>query len=73
MYGTFGCLEDAVLLFEKMLLRNSYSWTAILNMHVYHGLFEEAFLRFQQLLFGDIELEFFVFPIVLKYVAGSTR
>ncbi|KAK9292574.1 hypothetical protein L1049_020548 [Liquidambar formosana] len=70
MYGRFGYLEDAVLLFEKMPVRNLYSWTAILSVHVDHGSFDEAFLLFQELQFEDIGLEFFLFPVVLKICRG---
>lgn len=70
MYGRCGCLEYANLLFETMPLRNLYSWTAILSLHVDQGFFEEALLLFQELQFVDIGLEFFVFPVVFKICSG---
>ncbi|KAK3004177.1 hypothetical protein RJ639_019656 [Escallonia herrerae] len=57
MYGKCGCLDDAVQLFEKMSTRNLYSWTAILN----------------GLLMEDLELDFFVFPVVLMISSGFGR
>ncbi|KAL5738672.1 hypothetical protein ACOSP7_031433 [Xanthoceras sorbifolium] len=66
MYTRFGCLEDANMMFDKMLLRNLYSYTAIISLYADCGLFEEAFALFRELQFEDIGLEFFVFPVVLK-------
>ncbi|XP_028752170.1 pentatricopeptide repeat-containing protein At2g13600-like [Neltuma alba] len=70
MYGRTGCFADASLMFDKMPLRNLYSWTAILSAYVDHGLFEGAFLLFQELLCEDVKLDFFLFPVVLKICYG---
>ncbi|OMO93545.1 hypothetical protein COLO4_16811 [Corchorus olitorius] len=70
MYGKFGCLEDAELLFDEMTLRNLYSWTAMLSLYVNYGLFEEAFWLFEKLRLEDVLLNFFVFPVVLKICSG---
>ncbi|KAL5736949.1 hypothetical protein ACOSQ2_031737 [Xanthoceras sorbifolium] len=70
MYTRFGCLEDANMVFDKMLLRNLYSYTAIISLYADCGLFEEAFALFRELQFEDIGLEFFVFPVVLKVCSG---
>ncbi|EEF46697.1 pentatricopeptide repeat-containing protein, putative [Ricinus communis] len=70
MYAKFGCLECAHLLFDSVPLRNLHSWLAILNVYFDHGLFDEAFSLFQELLFEDIELEFFAFPLVFKICSG---
>ncbi|KAF5442693.1 hypothetical protein F2P56_035324 [Juglans regia] len=70
MYGRCGCLEHANWLFETMPLRNMYSWTAILSVHVDNGFFEEALLLFRELQFADVALEFFVFPVVYKICSG---
>lgn len=70
MYGSIGYLEDASLLFDKMPLRNLYSWTAILSVYIDHGFFEEAFILFQELLYDDVQLDFFLFPVVLKICYG---
>lgn len=70
MYGRCGCLEEAIVLFEELPLRNLYSWTAILSVHVDNGFFEEAFLLFLEVQFEGIGLEFFVFPILFKICGG---
>ncbi|XVE58329.1 hypothetical protein DITRI_Ditri04bG0161100 [Diplodiscus trichospermus] len=70
MYGKFGCLDDADLLFDKMTLRNLYSWTAMLSLYVDNGLFEEAFWLFEKLQLEDVLLDFFVFPVILKICSG---
>ncbi|XP_052211070.1 pentatricopeptide repeat-containing protein At2g20540-like [Diospyros lotus] len=70
MYGRCACFEDAALVFDKMPLRNLYSWTAILGLYVSHGLFEEALLLYKELLSEDVGLEFFVFPVALKICNG---
>lgn len=70
MYGRCECLDDAQLLFDKMPMRNLYSWLAIISVYVDYDLFEEAFLLFLGLLYQDVSLDFFVFPIVLKICSG---
>ncbi|MFQ6638057.1 hypothetical protein Gotur_012556 [Gossypium turneri] len=70
MYGRFGCLGDADLLFDKMTKRNLYSWTAMISLYVDNGLFEEAFCLFDKLQFDDVLLDFFVFPVVLQICSG---
>lgn len=70
MYGMFGCLDDADLLFDKMTLRNLYSWTAMLSLYADNGLFKEAFRLFETLQFEDVLLDFIVFPVVLKTCSG---
>ncbi|OIT05139.1 PREDICTED: pentatricopeptide repeat-containing protein At2g13600-like [Nicotiana attenuata] len=70
MYGKCGCFNDAVFLFDKMRARNLYSWTALLNVYLSDGLFEEAFDCFQQVRFEDFDLEFFLFPVVVKICCG---
>ncbi|KAK4734740.1 hypothetical protein R3W88_009001 [Solanum pinnatisectum] len=70
MYGKCGCFDNAVQLFDKICERNLYSWTAILNVYLSNGLFEEAFECFRQVRFEEFELEFFLFPAVLKICCG---
>ncbi|CAK7324227.1 unnamed protein product [Dovyalis caffra] len=70
MYARCGLLKDANCLFETMPMRNLYSWKAILRVYLDHGLFEEAFLLFQELQFDGGELDFFVFPLVFKVCSG---
>ncbi|KAJ8554267.1 hypothetical protein K7X08_024945 [Anisodus acutangulus] len=70
MYGKCGCFDDAVQLFDKMRQRNLHSWTAILNVYLSNGLYEDAFECFGQVRFEEFELEFFLFPVVLKICCG---
>lgn len=70
MYGKCGCVDDAVQVFDKMPERNLYTYTAILNVLLDHGLFEEALTHFERLLFEDVEWEFFIFPVALKICVG---
>ncbi|KAF2299326.1 hypothetical protein GH714_031554 [Hevea brasiliensis] len=70
MYARCGCLESADLLFEIMPLRSLYSWLAILTAYSNHGLFEEAFSLFRELLLEDLGLDFFVFPVAFNTCSG---
>ncbi|XP_010933838.1 pentatricopeptide repeat-containing protein At1g20230-like [Elaeis guineensis] len=70
LYGRCNGVEPALQLFEKMPLRSIHSWAGILTVYVDHGLFEEAFFLFKELLVEGVELDFFVFPVVLKSSAG---
>lgn len=70
MYGKFGCIDDATCVFDKMSDRNLYTYTAIFNVYIENGFFKEASLYLLELLFEDIELEFFVFPVALKICGG---
>ncbi|XP_039123057.1 pentatricopeptide repeat-containing protein At2g13600-like [Dioscorea cayenensis subsp. rotundata] len=70
MYGKCGGFDDACLLFDRMPLRNVYTWTAILSVCVERGVLKKALLLFIELLMNCVGLEFFVFPVVLKACAG---
>ncbi|KAG8381111.1 hypothetical protein BUALT_Bualt06G0088400 [Buddleja alternifolia] len=70
MYGKCGCVDDVVKVFDKMSERNLYTYTAVLNVFLDNGLFDEALMYFERLLLEDVELEFFVFPVVLKICCG---
>ncbi|KAL0304441.1 UNVERIFIED_CONTAM: Pentatricopeptide repeat-containing protein, chloroplastic [Sesamum radiatum] len=70
MYGRGGSVDDATLVFDEMPDRNLYTYTAILNVLLDVGLFEEAFMYFERLLFEDVDLEFFIFPVALKICGG---
>nr|KYP32058.1 Pentatricopeptide repeat-containing protein At5g16860 family [Cajanus cajan] len=72
MYARNCSLENARHVFDTMPFRNLHSWTALLRVHVEMGFFEEAFLLFEQLLNEGVpvELDFFVFPVVLKICCG---
>ncbi|KAL3846130.1 hypothetical protein ACJIZ3_003533 [Penstemon smallii] len=70
MYGKFRCFNYVVHLFDKMPERNLYTYTALLNLLLDNELFDKALLYFVQLLFDDVKLEFFVFPVALKICCG---
>ncbi|XP_021774998.1 pentatricopeptide repeat-containing protein At5g08510-like [Chenopodium quinoa] len=70
MYGRCECLHDARMLFDKMPKRNLYTWLALISVYVDYELFEDGFLLFLDLLFEDLRLDFFVFPVVLKICSG---
>ncbi|KAL8148457.1 pentatricopeptide repeat-containing protein At3g16610-like [Apium graveolens] len=70
MYAKCGSLDDAVRMFDEMPERNLYSWTAILGAFVDHGLFEDGFFMFLEMQVVDLELKFFVFPLLSKICVG---
>ncbi|KAK4431304.1 putative pentatricopeptide repeat-containing protein, mitochondrial [Sesamum alatum] len=70
MYGRCGCVDDVTLVFDEMPDRNLYTYTAILNVLLDAGLFEEAFMYFEKMLVEDVDLEFFIFPVALKICGG---
>ncbi|RWR87633.1 pentatricopeptide repeat-containing-like protein [Cinnamomum micranthum f. kanehirae] len=70
MYGRCGCVESAELMFDRMPFRNIYSWVGAVTVFSDHGLFEKALLLFQQMLVEGVDLEFFIFPVVLKACSG---
>ncbi|TKY55959.1 Pentatricopeptide repeat-containing protein [Spatholobus suberectus] len=72
MYARNCSFENACHVFDTMPFRNLHSWAALLRVHVEMGFFEEAFFLFEQLLYegARVELDFFVFPVVLKICCG---
>lgn len=69
-YGRLGCFADATMVFDNMPVKNVYSWRAILDIYVEEGYLEEAFQLFLDLQRDDVELEFFVFPVLLRICCG---
>ncbi|RZC69640.1 hypothetical protein C5167_032770 [Papaver somniferum] len=72
-YGKYGNIGNSTLLFDKMSQRNVYSWSGIITIYTDHGYYEEAIALFQDLQFEEIQLEFFVFPVVLKACSGLSE
>ncbi|KAJ4956368.1 hypothetical protein NE237_013151 [Protea cynaroides] len=70
MYGRCDCVAQARLLFDKMPLRNIYTWNAIITVFADHCYFEECLSLFQELQFEEISLEYFIFPVLLKVCSG---
>ncbi|KAL0912989.1 hypothetical protein M5K25_016415 [Dendrobium thyrsiflorum] len=72
MYSKCGSFLDACQLFDEMPQRGIYSWVGILNACVEHGFNDKALLLFHELFVAEfvLELQFFVFPVVLKACGG---
>ncbi|XP_057522344.1 pentatricopeptide repeat-containing protein At5g08510-like [Amaranthus tricolor] len=70
VYARCKCLYDARLMFDKMRKRNLHSWLAIISVYVEYDLFDDAFSVLLDLLYDDVRLDFFVFPVVLKICVG---
>lgn len=70
MYGRCGAVEDAVLLFDEMPLWNVHSLAGVLSVYIGSEDFERAFLLFVKMLSEGFEMEFFIFPAVLKACSG---
>ncbi|XP_068635597.1 pentatricopeptide repeat-containing protein At2g13600-like [Aristolochia californica] len=70
MYGRCGSVADAVLLFDKMAIRNVYAWAGIFTVCTTSGDFDRAAVLFREMLLEAIELDFFVFPVILKACSG---
>jgi pentatricopeptide repeat protein len=49
MYGKCGSINDARQLFDKLLVRDVFTWTSMIGGYVEHGLVEEAFHVFHQM------------------------
>ncbi|KAL3630722.1 hypothetical protein CASFOL_023706 [Castilleja foliolosa] len=69
-YGKCDCVDDLLQVLDKMPDRNLYTYTAAMNVLLDKGLPEEAFTCFKRLLFEDIVLEFFIFPVAFKICNG---
>jgi len=49
MYGKCGSINDARQLFDKLSVRDVFTWTSMIGGYVEHGLVEEAFHVFHQM------------------------
>ncbi|KAG9452668.1 hypothetical protein H6P81_005572 [Aristolochia fimbriata] len=70
MYGRCGSVADAELVFDKITIRNVYSWAGIFTVYATSGDFDKALVLFRDMLLEPIALEFFVFPVILKACTG---
>ncbi|CAL5206504.1 unnamed protein product [Lathyrus oleraceus] len=72
MYSIHSSFEDACHMFDTMPLKNLHSWTALIRLHLNMGLFQKAFMLFEELLSDGVsqKLDFFVFPVVLNICCG---
>ncbi|CAA6656342.1 unnamed protein product [Spirodela intermedia] len=73
MYSRCGSFESAWCLFEKMPTRTLHTWSSILSACVDHGFFEEALSLLLGLLEEEMELQFFVFPAILRACGGLSE
>eukprot|EP01018_Ginkgo_biloba_P018893 Gb_18914 [translate_table: standard] len=72
MYAICGRFFDARLAFEKLPLRNSFSWNALITGYVLHGYFEEALTLYYQMQRGGIQPDNLTFPFILKACGSLT-
>ncbi|GLU06284.1 hypothetical protein SLE2022_233280 [Rubroshorea leprosula] len=70
MYVKCGWLEGAQLLFHRMSEKNAVAWTGLLMGHVQAGKRKDALELFANMVRESVELDEFVFSIVLKACAG---
>lgn len=73
MYSRCGSFESAWCLFEKMPSRSLHTWSSILSACVDHGFFEEALSLLLGLLEEEMDLQFFVFPAILRACGGLSE
>nr|XP_021851875.1 pentatricopeptide repeat-containing protein At4g21065-like [Spinacia oleracea] len=67
MYSKCGCLENALIVFDKTTTRNTILWTAIINGNAFHGFGREA-VRLFQLMIDDDDIQ----PNEVTFVAVLT-
>ncbi|CAK9222893.1 unnamed protein product [Sphagnum troendelagicum] len=56
MYGKCGSINDARQLFDKLLVRDVFTWTSMIGGYVEHGLVEEAFHVFHRMQQEDVHV-----------------
>ncbi|XWS73938.1 hypothetical protein CRYUN_Cryun02cG0172300 [Craigia yunnanensis] len=66
MYSSCGLLEDAVLIFDGIEKPGLVAWSSMLSAYVKHGLEKEGLNVFLDMVFKGIELDAFVFSMVIK-------
>lgn len=70
MYIKCGCLESSLLVSDQMVEKNAVVWTTLMVGYTQAGKEEEALALFHQMICEGIELDGFVFSIVLKACAS---
>eukprot|EP01018_Ginkgo_biloba_P030827 Gb_14948 [translate_table: standard] len=70
MYTKCGAIEDARQVFEKMAVRNEFSWTAIIEGYARQEYPMQALALFYQMQKAGAHPDHFIFPIVIKVCAG---
>lgn len=66
MYSSCGVLEDAVLIFDGIEKPGLVAWSSMLSAYVKHGLEKQGLNVFLDMVFQGIELDAFVFSMVIK-------
>eukprot|EP01018_Ginkgo_biloba_P026224 Gb_06176 [translate_table: standard] len=70
MYAICGSVVEARLVFDKILNRNVFFWTAMISGYVRNGFFREALVLYYQMRCAGIQSDNFTFSCVLKACAG---
>ncbi|XP_047306629.1 putative pentatricopeptide repeat-containing protein At1g56570 [Impatiens glandulifera] len=66
MYGKCGDVGDALKVFDRMLERNSITWSAVMSGYGMHGLFEDVFVVFERMICEGIVPDGITFTAVLS-------
>eukprot|EP01018_Ginkgo_biloba_P030428 Gb_08964 [translate_table: standard] len=69
MYASCGSFVDARLIFEKVSIRNIFSWNAMIRGYVMHGFSDEALTFYYQMQRAGMKPDKFTFTFVLKACA----
>ncbi|KAK9104025.1 hypothetical protein Scep_020869 [Stephania cephalantha] len=70
MYAKCGRLEEAKIIFENQVCRNTVSWTALISSYVQNGLYEEALKLFLDMQKAGICADQATFASILKASAN---
>lgn len=70
MYANSGSLETASQIFHRMVVRDGFSWNAMIAGHTQHGFHEEALILFKQMQEEGVKPDIVTFPCILKACAS---
>ncbi|MCO5550887.1 hypothetical protein L7F22_004381 [Adiantum nelumboides] len=65
VYARFSCLLDAHNVFNYLVNRSVFSWSAIISAYAQHGLHEQAFELYTKVCKSNVQLDGHVFTAVL--------
>lgn len=65
MYGKCGEIEVARLLFDKLLRKDVYSWNSMISGFASKGMWEEAFVMFEQMRLEGVELSIITWNTII--------
>ncbi|KAG9446206.1 hypothetical protein H6P81_012334 [Aristolochia fimbriata] len=71
MYTRCGCLDNSVLIFERMKEKNVVHWTDLMVGFTQEQKYKEALALFQKIILQGADLDQFVFSIALKACSKS--